>query len=146
MGPRLTAALVCGLVYAAYLMLRRAIEEPTSGHVGRGGLGPSLLDATPLAVIPSLVSTRRTASARRRSAPRMDTPASWHALAMLLVAGRLPSSFAPESAAAPRMPSVAPPLHPLSHPPVGGLSRPATPAFCRRPVADGILRAGWQAR
>jgi heme exporter protein C len=27
--PALTSALVCGLVYASYLMLRRAVEEPT---------------------------------------------------------------------------------------------------------------------
>ncbi len=27
--PRLTSALVCGLLYAGYLMLRRAVEEPT---------------------------------------------------------------------------------------------------------------------
>ena len=87
---RLTAALVCGLVYAAYLMLRRAIEEPTERATSAAVVSVfAFLDA-PLAVIAiAWWRTRRTLPPEGAPPPGWDTPASWHALAMLLVAGAL---------------------------------------------------------
>ncbi len=43
---RLTSALVCWLLYAGYLMLRRAIEEPTAARHLRGGVFTFSLSST----------------------------------------------------------------------------------------------------
>ncbi len=86
---RLTTALVCGLVYAAYLMLRCAIEEPTERATSAAVVSVFAFLDVPLAAI-SIAGWR----ARRTLPPESAPPgwsalASWNALAMLLVGAAL---------------------------------------------------------
>ena len=87
---RLTAALVCGLLYAAYLMLRRAIEEPTERATSAAVVSVFAFFDVPLASIAiAWWRARRTLPAEGGPPPGWGTPASWNALAMLLIAAAL---------------------------------------------------------
>ncbi len=83
---RLTAALACGLVYAAYLMLCRAIEEPTERATSAAVVSVfAFLDA-PLAFVSiAWWRARRTLPPEGSPPPGWGTLASGDALAMLLV-------------------------------------------------------------
>jgi heme exporter protein C len=87
---RLTAALVCGLVYAAYLMLRRAIEEPTERATSAAVVSVfAFLDA-PLAVVAiAWWRQRRTLPPEGGAPPGWGAPASWNAFAMLVLGAAL---------------------------------------------------------
>src|ERR1035438_6931711 len=87
---RLTAALVCGLVYAAYLMLRRAIEEPTERATSAAVVSVfAFLDA-PLAVVAiAWWRSRRTLPPAGGAPPGWGAPASWNAFAMLVLGAAL---------------------------------------------------------
>jgi len=87
---RLAAALVCGLVYAAYLMLRRAIEEPTERATSAAVVSVFAFLDVPLAAI-SIAWWR----ARRALPPEGGPPPGWgtlasgNVLAMLLLGAAL---------------------------------------------------------
>lgn len=87
---RLTAALACGLVYAAYLMLRRAIEEPTERATSAAVVSVfAFLDA-PLAVVAiAWWRARRTLPPEGGPPPGWGMTASGNALVMLVVAGAM---------------------------------------------------------
>jgi heme exporter protein C len=87
---RLTTALVCGLVYAAYLMLRRAIEEPTERATSSAVVSVfAFLDAPLAAIAIAWWRARRTLPQAPGPPPGWRTPASGNALAMLVVAAAL---------------------------------------------------------
>jgi heme exporter protein C len=87
---RLTAALVCGLVYAAYLMLRRAIEEPTGRATSAAVVSVfAFLDAPLAAIAIAWWRARRALPPEGRPPPGWSAPASWNALAMLALGAAL---------------------------------------------------------
>ena len=87
---RLTAALVCGLVYAAYLMLRRAIEEPTERATSAAVVSVFAFLDVPLAAIAiAWWRARRTLPPEGGPPPGWGAPTSWNALAMLLAGAAL---------------------------------------------------------
>jgi heme exporter protein C len=87
---RLTAALVSGLLYAAYLMLRRAIEEPTERATSAAVVSVFAFLDVPLASIAiAWWRARRTLPPEGGPPPGWDAPASWNALAMLVLAAAL---------------------------------------------------------
>ena len=87
---RLTSALVCGLVYAAYLMLRRAIEEPTERATSAAVVSVfAFLDAPLAAIAVAWWRARRTLPPEGGPPPGWGTIASGNALAMLLIGAAL---------------------------------------------------------
>jgi heme exporter protein C len=91
---RLTTALVCGLVYAAYLMLRRAIEEPTERATSAAVVSVfAFLDAPLAAIAIAWWRARRTLPPEGAAPPGWNTLASGTGIAMLLVAAGLTFIF-----------------------------------------------------
>ncbi|MGD0868136.1 MAG: cytochrome c biogenesis protein CcsA [Bryobacteraceae bacterium] len=87
---RLTAALVCGLVYAAYLMLRRAIEEPTERATSAAVVSIfAFLDAPLAAIAIAWWRARRALPPEGGPPPGWGTLASGNVLAMLLAGAAL---------------------------------------------------------
>jgi len=83
---RLTAALACGLVYAAYLMLRRAIEEPTERATSAAVVSVfAFLDAPLAAIAIAWWRARRALPPEGGPPPGWGAWASGNALAMLLL-------------------------------------------------------------
>jgi heme exporter protein C len=82
---RLTAALVCGLIYVAYLMLRRAIEEPTERATSAAVVSVlAFLDAPLAALAVVWWRERRALPPVAGPPPGWGLPPGWYALGMLL--------------------------------------------------------------
>ena len=84
---RLTTALLCGLVYAAYLMLRRAIEEPTERATSAAVVSIfAFLDAPLAAIAIAWWRARRALPPEGAAPPGWSATAGVPAFAMLLAA------------------------------------------------------------
>jgi heme exporter protein C len=91
---RLTTALVCGLVYAAYLMLRHAIEEPTGRATAAAVVSIfAFLDVPLAAVAIAWWRARRTLPPGGGPPPGWGTLAGGNALAMLAAGAALTVIF-----------------------------------------------------
>ena len=87
---RLTSALVCGLVYAAYLMLRRAIEEPTERAISAAVVSVfAFLDAPLASIAIAWWRAHRTLPPEGGPPPGWGALASGNALTMLLAGAAL---------------------------------------------------------
>ena len=82
---RLTAALVCWLLYAAYLMLRHAIEEPTQRATAAAVVSVFAFLDIPIVVVAIHWWRARHQASGAVTLPVWDSPMSWTAPAMLVL-------------------------------------------------------------